>query len=298
MANIDVKDIWAQVKQSRKEYLRTFTSSICPGDLIPDNDISALVTSVEEKLGQKSDSAVHENITGESLSAASIMLTYLSFCPPKGSMDEAKQELDNSIKIYSPKQILIILNRLIHVEGRNLPFKDAFSKFFDRITEAWHLKYNDIRKLTSERKCEGCKVSSGLVNNLTLATLTNHPVHIVNEDETVSPSSFIPFCWFGNGRKLSQNNELFNVPFCYSFKPKLRNDQVCYEMDPNEFLERGQKANKKVLYFIIDDNKDRQSKDTVETSNETQVDYREKLMMQDGNIEESVVYLDTIGKRS
>ena len=92
MANLanNVKEYkyWNQVNQSRKEYLRTFTStSTCSVGHIPGNDISALVTSVEEKLGLKADCLIHENITAKSLLTASKMLAYLSFCPPKGEMD-------------------------------------------------------------------------------------------------------------------------------------------------------------------------------------------------------------------
>ena len=93
---------------------------------------------------------------------ASEMLAYLSFCPPKFEMDEARLEFNQSIKIYSPKEILIVLNRMIHSEGRN--DKDAFSIFLDRIREAWHLKYEDIEKLTTGQQCNDCKVPETFLN--------------------------------------------------------------------------------------------------------------------------------------
>ena len=67
--------------------------------------------------------------------------------------------------------------------------------------------------------------------------VTSHPVHIVNEDRSLSPTALIPFCDFGNnmyamGVKIDQ----FSVPVCKSFEPKVVNDQLCYEMDPNKHI--------------------------------------------------------------
>ena len=282
---MNIEKIWNVVTQKREDYLQTFTStSAC----FRESDTTALVKSIEDQLGLEPDTAIHENITEESLRAASEMLAYLTFCPPKAEMDAAREELDRSIHIYTPKEILIILNRLLHAKGENLPYKEAFSTFFDRISKAWNLKYKEIKRLTSEHQCEDCQVTENFPN---LAEVTNHPVHILDEDEAVSPSSFIPFCSFGSKKKLSLKNEKFNVPVCNSFKPKLRNDQVCYEMDPNKLL-NGQRADKIVLYFIIDQNKDRQIS---KSSNAVSVKRREKFMLDDVKQEGSAIYLDTIG---
>ena len=135
MANIDTdvaqdKYYSQVVVQSREEYLKTFTStSTCSNVNIPIEDISSLVTSVEEKLGLISDTAIYQNITYWSLWTASDLMTYLSMCPPKLEMDATRLELDKSIEIYSPKEILIILNRLLHAEGTK-SFREEFAKFF------------------------------------------------------------------------------------------------------------------------------------------------------------------------
>ena len=61
---------------------------------------------------------------------------------------------------------------------------------------------------------------------------SNHPVHILDRQGNISPSSFIPFCSFGNDMK-SMGREMkgFDVPVCDSFEAKIRNDQLCYEVD-------------------------------------------------------------------
>ena len=67
-------------------------------------------------------------------------------------------------------------------------------------------------------------------------TVTNHPVHIKEKNGQLSPTALIPFCEFGGeistmGVKIDQ----FEVPFCNSFKAKTLNDQLCYEIDPNNY---------------------------------------------------------------
>ena len=118
---MNMKNIRYVVTQKREDYLRS-SSSACVEDLIPESDRTALVKSIEDQLGLEPDTAIHENITEESLRTASEMLAYLTFCPPKAEMDAAMEELDRSIHIYTPKEILIILNRLLHAKGENLPY--------------------------------------------------------------------------------------------------------------------------------------------------------------------------------
>ena len=66
-----------------------------------------------------------------------------------------------------------------------------------------------------------------------LQTLSNHPVHILDNKGHFSPSSLIPFCSFGNKFIGLKNNE-FAIPVCNIFKPKLQYDQLCYETDLQE----------------------------------------------------------------
>ena len=96
-------------------------------------------------------------------------------------------------------------------------------------------------------------------------TISNHPVHILDKNGVLSPSSFIPFCQFGDmvlGEKIPQ----FPVPVCNIFRPKILNDQLCYELDDAEFQLNLKNSNvsysaknlKKGLILFIDNNEDRQ----------------------------------------
>ena len=66
--------------------------------------------------------------------------------------------------------------------------------------------------------------------------MANHPVHILDREGTLSPSSFIPFCSFGDDMK-SMGREIneFHVPVCDSFEAKTRNEQLCYEVDLEKY---------------------------------------------------------------
>ena len=91
--------------------------------------------------------------------------------------------------------------------------------------------------------------------------VSNHPVHILNEDGNLSPSAFIPFCGYGtNISSLGLKIEEFRVPVCNSFRSKVLNDQLCYEIDVNDRIDKrvAQKNLKIGLMFIIDQNEDRQ----------------------------------------
>ena len=77
----------------------------------------------------------------------------------------------------------------------------------------------------------------------------------------MSPSAFIPFCDFG-GDMLSMGVKIeqFEFPVCYSFQPKVLNDQLCYEVDLNRFSNEKNKDNELKLgfSFLMDYNEDRQ----------------------------------------
>ena len=66
--------------------------------------------------------------------------------------------------------------------------------------------------------------------------VTNHPVHLLDKDGNLSPTALIPFCEFGGDLSImGVNHDKFDVPICNSFRPKIVIDQLCYQVDPNEY---------------------------------------------------------------
>ena len=55
----------------------------------------------------------------------------------------------------------------------------------------------------------------------------------------------------------------FDVPVCNSFQAKMLKDQICYEVDPNQFKTHSIENDLELgLAFFMDYNEDRQTQDT------------------------------------
>ena len=91
--------------------------------------------------------------------------------------------------------------------------------------------------------------------------------------------------------------EEFDVPVCNSFKAKVLNDQLCYEVDLNRFSNKDNIENelKSGFVFIMDYNEDRQI-NTIQGKNNTARDesLTHKIVKSNDN-QHAFIYLNTIG---
>ena len=92
-----------------------------------------------------------------------------------------------------------------------------------------------------------------------LHRITNHPVHIFEENGTMSPSAFLPFCQFGtNMLSMGLQTKMFKMPVCNDFQAKIFYNQLCYEVDPDKFINRNlpyfDKELKLGLSLLVDTN--------------------------------------------
>ena len=126
--------------------------------------------------------------------------------------------------------------------------------------------------------------------------LTNHPVHILDKNKNLSPSSLIPFCAFGDDMEaMGTKIEGFDIPVCNSFEAKVRNDQLCYEIDLNKYIKDKHDIETKLkegLVLIMDLNEDRQLKEFWPKKNES-----EKETAASKKDETFEIHLDTISKK-
>ena len=103
-------------------------------------------------------------------------------------------------------------------------------------------------------------------------------MHIIDNEGSLSPSAFIPFCAFGNNiSTMGIKIDKFNVPVCNSFKAKILNDQLCYEVDVNEVIDK-QVLKKELdigLTLLIDHNEDREV--NIERKSEVEQTYLQNL---------------------
>ena len=127
----------------------------------------------------------------------------------------------------------------------------------------------------------------------------NHPVHIVHGDGlSMSPSAFIPFCEFGGDMSvMGIKIEQFDNPVCNCFKARVLNDQLCYEVDLEDFKSSSQlhRQLKLGLVFFMDYNEDKQL--ILENSSRSE-DILSRGQAIDGSNEEenAFIYLNTIGE--
>ena len=90
-----------------------------------------------------------------------------------------------------------------------------------------------------------------------LLDLLNHPVHILDDQDNLSPSAFIPFCSFeGNPDLLGRENGNFSLPVCSSFKPRVFDGQLCYQIDVKTIINNETTATglQKGLSLLVDAN--------------------------------------------
>ena len=117
------------------------------------------------------------------------------------------------------------------------------------------------------------------------------------DEGNTSPTALIPFCDLGgNLSAIGVKIDQFDVPVCNSFKEKIVDDQLCYEMDPNLYINKDINENAKQfdLVLVIDYNEDRQlylDEETIEASEvQTKNPFREENSKND-----DFLYLETIG---
>ena len=90
--------------------------------------------------------------------------------------------------------------------------------------------------------------------------MTNHPVHLNSNSQL--QTAFIPFCSFGEDmQSIGTKIDGFDIPVCNSFKAKLIQDQLCYEVDLKNYEKKENRENelRDGLILLLDLNEDRQS---------------------------------------
>lgn len=192
--------------------------------------------------------------------------------------------------LQSPKSFFLSLNRLNQWNGQLL------QKMFSLFSLDYKLYYNDVRRLTGRQKCtegEGCSLSESLDWDK-VSEVSNHPVHITDKNDLLTPSALIPFCWYGKNLELGIKHKDFKVPVCTGFQRKLRDNQICYEFNPGTII-----ADENVrhgFHLIVDDNNDKIMQLGIENSGNSERNKTLRLEYHKDDEKEGIkVYLDAIG---
>ena len=83
----------------------------------------------------------------------------------------------------------------------------------------------------------------------------------MDRNGSLSPSAFIPFCSFGGDfHAIGTKHSNFKLPVCNSFEATVKDEQICYEIDLEQFKNESDlvKQLQKGLVLYLDYNEDRQ----------------------------------------
>ena len=189
------------------------------------DEIEKFLKLIESEVKIQASPSIQENVSEPTLQTAVEMFFYLSFCPR--NIVPWKLLFTDIFYESSIKSLILTLNRIIkanHDNKINLILMKVLQKVDDKLS----LKFKNLEVFTGEKDFE----EMDNLDSELFQSVSNHPAHIINKEGTLSPSSFIPYCQFGNsvmGVKIEQ----FDEPVCNNFVPKLHNDQICYEIDLN-----------------------------------------------------------------
>ena len=207
---------------------------------------------IEKHFSLDTNHEIIENVSEKILDTAGQMFMYLTF-----NLDRYIRSTTAFIRFHEKKSLstfFLSLNRMLIKEWNPLGPYETFSptQYFKILGKEMKLKFQEIGKYLGQC-AENCSLPapSCLLEDEKIQRLINHPVHFDDDLGNRSPTAFIPYCWIGQELDFDKDN------ICKSFKPVLRNDQVCYEVDP--VLMKTPYSNKKIkgVFFAINENQDK-----------------------------------------
>ena len=308
LSNIGTDELWKVVSKIRRE---TSFDKSCDvrGDGLYELTVDkrSQITAVEMSLKIEASEYRYENITSESLLTAAEMFIYLTICPGKFNSvnpTEARQKwfqawyrlYNDLFSTHSQDQILLTLNRLMKSGSGDKNDLQRNQKLFKKTATLLKLQYENIHRLLPGLTSSNISEDKVKINPMDFPGIL-HPVHIINKENKKSQSAFIPFCEIGgNMSAMGVEIDQFSFPVCNSFKETVLNDQLCYEVDLNRFvnvntidrdLELG-------FTFIMDYNEDRQVTFDRNISNRENIGLTTSIVESDHH-QHAFIYLDTIG---
>ena len=250
---------------------------------------------------------IDRNVSVETLETAAEMFIYLTSClTAQKHLGLITHLLHNT----TPKKIILAMISMIK-SSENVEKKETV-EIFNEIMKSFNLNQYEEIQIITKGQCYtngtfgDCTKKTNVTNkdiptllgfldkikrkfianflilsvgSKMLQRMTNHPVHIHNNDGQLFPTALIPFCEFGgNISVMGVNIDQFNVPVCTSFRPKIIRDQLCYTVDPNKYKHKIDLKGELSLSLYIHYNEDRQLEDN------------------DNIAEENFLILDTIGE--
>ena len=229
------------------------TDQECDNGFIPQKNILNNLSQMAMILKQ-SDQQLNRNSSKSNINAAGEMFVYLNACPSFYVRLYQKA-------IFGPKSRIAMLALNI-IKEANDGFEVKATEIFAKMSQVLgfqHISHQNKGNESFEMKAINLDIN--VTDKKLLQTVSNHPVHILNDDGQFSPSSFIPFCSFGEDYIGSKVNK-FEIPVCNIFEPKIYHDQLCYETDLQKFKGNNNQMLENQLAMgltlVLDHNEERQ----------------------------------------
>ena len=248
--SLDQNIAWENVKKVRNDFIKSYNESSSCKYLLSFKDIKH---NTQLFMNLSNATNLQKNLTKEAINRGAKIFLYLNSCPKtktkKRYLTIFKQIFKTS-KFESTNSgiILFTLNvmKLFPNDGRKIA-----SKILEKISTLIKLPLIQTQKHNLTLNLRNMNPKS-----------SNHPVHILDREGNIAPSSFIPFCSFGNDMKNMGRQMIgFNNPVCNSFEARIRNDQLCYEVNLEKYKDKNniQEQLESGLVLLLDYNLERQS---------------------------------------
>ena len=248
-----------------------------------------------------------KDLSVEDIEKGAKIYIFLNSCPAQRISGPASEKASDDLKMlysflinlepWNPTVSGMILYTINHMKKAPEDLRTISQRLLEYFASKLGFQYilpADIENILNQEIDIPKKLSSVHHKNL-FKRVTNHPVHILDRNKNHSPSSLIPFCAFGDDMKaMGTKMEGFDLPVCDSFLEKVRNDQLCYEIDLNNYIRDEKDIENKLkegLVLILDLNEDRQIKEYWPIKNENEGETAASL--KDETFE---IHLDTISK--
>ena len=227
---------------------------------------------IAKLLNISNDSNIPEDLSRKDIIKGAKLFIFLNSCPNKEEYHRRNFYRNIINPRWNPTVSGMILYTINHIKRAPEDFRNISQGLLKYFASKLGFKYIlPENMLNRELDIPGKLLS--VYDKKQLSTVTNNPVHILNKDKNRSPSSLIPFCAFGDDMEaMGTKIDGFDLPVCSSFTAKVRNDQLCYEVDLNKFIQDKNDIEYKLksgLVLIIDLNEDRQLKNYGPFKNES-----------------------------
>ena len=274
--------------------------------LLESEMMETVINTVLNLTAKSIDNEVRYNLSKEELEKCASQFFYLANCP-NSNLVVFGSFLKKLFVEYSKPMVLGSLGKL-HAEliKKNLLSEGKVVSFFvQNISTQLSLAHQDLAILNvGSSSFPSTKRNFDSLKNRHVQTITNHPVHILNESNSFSPSAFIPFCDLGgNMEVVGSSHKEFPIPVCNAFDNTILNNQLCYKINVNDFIKRAeydgqQKIN---LNLFLDYNEEKQymvQKREILVNSSLSMSRNLISSKNKGNINEAMIYFGTLGKYS